>query len=475
MWVGREPTRTHTAMGTKPMTTNTNTTTKRERGYAAEFRNVNGETVIAKTRFTSRPVAREYAQSIANTNVIVLDMVGTWGRTERFHPEPPGPYIAPSVSYCVVSRVNGASRCMYLTGIADGGHGSWWCAGNTDIALFWTVADAVALMDCDTSPNRPEYRVYPLDGDHNALWYAEFNPTPTDGVCAYCGASHVWSERHGDNCPNRPMGWLSTDAGTDEPEPISSDDCLGFSWFPCDRCNSGLGGDRYRLVIIDGGEPVDMTVCVDCYMAEYGCADVPMPISGDAPMSEPDITRYMTVETDPEHGFLNGAAAQPYVGPKPIKRTYRNGERRPVSVCDIAHFHDPASVRAKFDGWCRKHGYAAIVNPYLPPYRTVNRPVHSHYAVVDTGRGARQWVWGCNEPRTVSRDIQQCAYRIHRNGRGQWLLMGERSETHRHGSRSNPPMWVHMDDMTVHQSEHAQSGGFPSETRDGDTWYLVTP
>jgi len=49
----------------------------------------------------------------------------------------------------------------------------------------------------------------------------------------------------------------------------------GFSWSPCESCNSSLGGDRepaHGFALIQGKETlVHMDICIDCvFFLEYG-------------------------------------------------------------------------------------------------------------------------------------------------------------------------------------------------------------
>lgn len=47
---------------------------------------------------------------------------------------------------------------------------------------------------------------------------------------------------------------------------------LGFSWSPCDRCGSTLGGERHQWYYRESGQPdSECQICTDCmYAIEYG-------------------------------------------------------------------------------------------------------------------------------------------------------------------------------------------------------------
>ena len=46
------------------------------------------------------------------------------------------------------------------------------------------------------------------------------------------------------------------------------EDCEpSFSWYQCQLCDSGLGGDRHDAALIAPGtdaEPIELSVCLDC-------------------------------------------------------------------------------------------------------------------------------------------------------------------------------------------------------------------
>lgn len=71
-------------------------------------------------------------------------------------------------------------------------------------------------------------------------------------------------------CPTCRSAWGIAD---EEEEDFAADietqqalDEGGFSWAPCDRCNSALGGTRYAAHAIDKetGEIYHLDVCADC-------------------------------------------------------------------------------------------------------------------------------------------------------------------------------------------------------------------
>ncbi len=48
-------------------------------------------------------------------------------------------------------------------------------------------------------------------------------------------------------------------------------DSLGFSWRPCDRCGSKLGGERHEWTYAVHGEMREGDICTDCLInIEYG-------------------------------------------------------------------------------------------------------------------------------------------------------------------------------------------------------------